>query len=435
MCMKTLYPFLLVLVLTFSAFADRPTDTIGRSAREYDSLRYQRATIHPSLAHIDPGESRQFKAVLIATRLMAAEVPKEVKWSVNRIPGGNAELGRIDEHGVYTAPAIMPARRELYITAFVPEAVNKELIATAIIGDAPITYKSVHVWSEKTSEDGTHLVTPHGIGLDKNENILIADQGGNQILRYSKTGEFMDRIDNGSGRAPGEVTKPREVASDVKGRIFVTDSKGDRPRVQVFSDKGKFLHIFAEKGRLQGMLLRAHGMGFDADRRLFIVDVDNMRVNVYDKEGNSLFDWGQEGVLPGEFNAPHGLYVDHNGDVFITGYYGPTQKFNAEGEFIRAFAHGSPPDGPSYFHSVSGDQWGNVYLSVRNKGGYDGSMQRNDGKRVSVMKYNNHGDFISGWSFSAEEHSESAVAVDKSGRVYALFNGPGVSGVETFDQE
>ena len=279
------------------------------------------------------------------------------------------------------------------------------------------------------------MVSPHGIGLDRDENILIADLGGSQVLRYTQDGKFMDKIGEGQGRHPGQVTDPREVRSDVEGRIFVTDSKGDRPRVQVFSHDGTFERIFGEKGRLPGMLLRAHGMDWDAERRLFVVDVDNMRVNVYDKDGRPLYDWGTEGTLPGELNAPHGLYVDRSGDVFVTGYYGPTQKFNAEGEFVLAFSHGDPPDGAVYFHSVSGDKWGNAYLSVRSRGGYDGSIQGADEKRISIMKYNNNGDFVAGWAFSEEEHSESEVAVSADGRVYALFKGAGEAGVETFEQE
>ena len=134
-------------------------------------------------------------------------------------------------------------------------------------------------------------------------------------------------------------------------------------------------------------------------------------------------------------NAPHGLFVDRSGDVFITGYYGPTQKFNGYGDFVTAFAHGMPPDGPSYFHSVGGDKWGNAYVSVRNKGGYDGAVQHGDEGYYSVMKYNNNGDFICGWAYSAADHSESEVAVAEDGRVFCLFNGREESGVETFAQE
>jgi hypothetical protein len=217
----------------------------------------------------------------------------------------------------------------------------------------------------------------------------------------------------------------------------VTDSKGDRPRIQVFGKEGEFLQIFAEKGMKPGMILRAHGMGLDTSQRLFTIDVDNMRVNVYGPSGEFLYDWGTEGLNPGQFNAPHGIAVDRSGDVFATGYYGPTQKFNSEGDFITAFGHGDPPDGPVYFHNVAGDKWGNVYVMVRTKEGYQGAVQRgeSEAKRLSIMKYNNNGDLIAAWGFTAKEHTETTAVVDEKGRVYALFKGTKEMGVETFEEE
>jgi hypothetical protein len=89
-----------------------------------------------------------------------------------------------------------------------------------------------------------------------------------------------------------------------------------------------------------------------------------------------------------------------------------------------------------YFHSVSGDKWGNAYLSVRSKGGYDGAMEGlGEGKHLSIMKFNNNGSFITSWAYSAIEHSESEVAITDDGIVYGLFIGPNDVGVETFVQE
>ena len=51
------------------------------------------------------------------------------------------------------------------------------------------------------------------------------------------------------------------------------------------------------------------------------------------------------------------------------------------------------------------------------------------------MKYNNNGDFICGWSYTAKDHTESEVVVDDDGIVYCIFNGVDKAGVETFIQE
>ncbi len=414
-----------ILLLAAAATAQQPAAT-------------DRATIHPSIVNLQPGETQQFRAVMVATRLMAAEEPTSANWAVNDIPGGNDEFGTIDEQGVYTAPDGIPSPREIHIVAEVPQAANPWLFATVIVGEGRPQYRQHHIWSEPVIEDERHtehMESPHGIGLDKDGNILIADQETG-VLRFTPEGEFLGHIDNGRGSDPGEVSTARMVMSDDRGRIFVSDSKGDRPRLQIFSHDGEFQKIFAEKGRPPGMLLRAHGMDFDRDQeRLFVVDVDNMRVNVYTTEGEHLYDWGTEGLWPGQFNAPHGLFVDRSNDVFVTGYYGPTQKFDDEGNFICSFGHGDPPDGPAYFHCVAGDRWGNAYVMVRTRAGYQGASSGGGPRNVSIMKFNNNGDFVTEWTFSAEEHTETTAVIDDDGLVYALFHGPHEMGVEVFEEE
>ena len=402
------------------------------------SPKHNRATITPSLVHVELSGSQRFRAVMVATRLMGARVPARVKWAVNDIAGGNAAVGTISAEGVYTAPKVMPSPREIHICAEVPEAANRYLFATVIVGKGAPRYRSVRVWTqpgaEKAGEEGK-LFDPHGIALDNRGNLIIVDQLGSAVWRVSQEGKFLQRIDSGRGSEPGQVTEPRIVAVNRQGRIYVSDSKGDRPRLQVFSPDGKFVRIFAEKGRLPGMLLRCHGMGFDPSGRLFTTDVDNMRVSAYTPAGKHLYDWGEEGLKPGQFNAPHGIFVDRNADLFITGYYGPTQKFDDVGNFITAFGHADPPDGPVYFHNVTGDRWGNIYLMVRTKAGYQGAAEAGGSQRYSIMKYNNNGDFVTGWGFTAEKHSETTCAVGDNGRVYALLKGGGEVGVETFEEE
>jgi len=378
---------------------------------------------------------------MTATTLTGARVPGGVQWSVNDVPGGTEEFGTIDESGLYRAPSKMPSPREIHIGAEVPEAANRWLWATLIVGDTPPRYRQHRIWSE-TVVEGTnqteHLKDPHGIGFDVDGNVLIADHGRDAIYRYTREGEFLDRIGaGGEGRDPVEFTKPRAVRSNASGRIYVTDITEDRPQVVVFSPAGELLQKFGEQGREPGMLLRAHGMDFDQQQRMYVVDVDNARVSVYDDSGEFLHHWGTEGLFPGQFNAPHGLFVDRSSDVFVTGYYGPTQKFTAEGDYLLGFCHGSPPDDPVYFHNLTGDRWGNAYVTIRTKEGEDrgeGDIQR-IGKRISFRKYNNHGDYITELSLAAPDYWETSAAVDADGHVYALFRGTNEMGVETFVEE
>jgi sugar lactone lactonase YvrE len=409
---------------------------LAEGARAQTLPKNRRATIEPSLVSISPGGEQSFKIILNATRLMAAALPKEVQWGVNDVPGGNNQVGTITSGGIYHAPKTPPSPREVHICAEVPEATNRYLWATVIVGEGQPVYKQCGYWTESVIPDKgrtEHLVDPHGIGVAADGTLLIADTKGNQVVRFSAEGKFLGKIGSGEGSEPGQFNEPRIVLADSQGRIYVSDSKGDRPRIQIFSAQGEFLHIFAEKGLRPGMILRSHGMSVDPQGRLFVIDVDNMRVSIYNRENRHLADWGREGLWPGEFNAPHGIFTDRNSDVFVNGYYGPTAKFNSEGDYLLSFCFPDPPEGPVYFHNMTGDRWGDVYISVRSKGGYQGALQKG-GKTISLVKYNNNGTFVTGWGLTGV-HSESSAVVDAQGRVFCLFKGEKEMGVEVFREE
>jgi DNA-binding beta-propeller fold protein YncE len=246
-------------------------------------------------------------------------------------------------------------------------------------------------------------------------------------MRFTPKGNFLRYIGSGEGALPGYLTKPRVVQTDALGNIWVSDVKKEGPCLQAFTREGKLLRAFAQSGSDPGELLRAHGMDFDSRQRLFVADVDNSRVNVYSHSGTFLYSWGERGLKTGQFNAPHGLVVDPSDDVFISNFYGPTQKFDAEGNFLFEFAHGDPFDGPVHFHSAAGDRWGNVYLIVRREG-----YEADEAKKVKIVKYNNNGDFITGWRFAEPGDRGNCAAVDKDGNVYCVFKHERRVGVQIF---
>lgn len=409
----------LLLLLSYSiSFAEQP-EPLGR------------ASIHPSVVKLEPGSEQKYKILREATRFVGAMLTDDVKWSVNEIPGGNAEIGTIDSEGLYRAPDKVPSIREIQICAEVENVANRYLWATVLMDAPGPAYELVGGWTEEKAS-AKYFVDPHCVCLDKDGNLLVADYNGSKVMRFAPDGTYLGIVGFGSGERPGYVKLPRVVQTDAEGRIFVSDQKSDKPRIQVFSHEGKFLRMFAEKGTGPGRILRAHGLAFDRHQRLFVVDVDNMRVNIYTHSGEFLKTWGRDGHRVGEFNAPHGLAMDGNDDVFIVGYYGPCQKFTAEGDFLFDFALGNPPDSAVYFHSISTDRWGNVYLMVRGMRGFGGVIEDNKFHNVSVMKYNNNGDYVSSLTLAVDAHKENWAVVGPDGKVYAIFESNERLGFEIF---
>ncbi len=414
--------FLIVLVFAVSA----PL-LVAQSA-----LGLSRARIRPSVVKLALGQQQQFR-ILLAHRLDATTVMHDVKWAVDDIPGGNAEIGTIDSNGVYRAPEKAPKPHEIHICAVANGAANRYLWATVIIGDKDPTYKVVRDWGEP-KDKLVHLKAPHGITLLPDGDLIIMDVGNSRVLRYTPDGKYLGQIGFGQGdsevhRMPGGYfEKPRAAAVDAQGRIFISDEKSDDPRIQVFSPDGKYLFRFGLKGNLPGMLLRPHGMQFDTHQRLFVDDVDNFRISVYTDSGKFLYSWGKDGDKPGELNPPHGLFLDRDNDVFVDSFYGPVQKFTAHGRFLKAFGYPAPPNGPVTFHTVNGDRWGDVFLPAQ-------PAKVNPKNYVSILKYNDNGSYITSLRLSTPDRRVSWVAVANDGTVYALYNGKTEVGVEVLKEQ
>jgi len=391
-----------------------------------------RATIHPSIVTLEPGQEKWFKVIRGAKRLFAAEWVEDVEWSVNDIPGGNSSVGTITADGTYTAPAQVPVPREINICANVKGVVNPLLWATVLFEAPGEPYDLIMSWGEN-KETSKHFVDPHCIALDKDGNIMVADYRGSMVTRFTPDGEFIGFLGDGKGEAPGQVFKPRVVVAGPDGNIYVSDQKSDKPRIQVFTPEGKFLRIFAPKGTGEGQILRAHGIGFDPKKNLFVVDVDNMRVSSFTRKGKFLTAWGNDGRGVDEFNAPHGLVVDPNGEIFISDYYGSCRKFTNDGLYLTSFAHSDPPEGAVYIHSMGGDRWGNVYLMVRGIRGGSGVIEKRTETLPSIMKFNNNGDHVANITLDVSGHSENWATVDDEGRVYAVYVSNETFGVQIYE--
>ncbi len=370
------------------------------------------ATIRPSVVKLALGETTRFHVDTAGSRVAG------VRWLVNDVEGGTAASGTIDAGGLFRAPATAAAPGEVSIRASIKGSGSTSLWATVLIGPTAARYRLVQRWGER-GEGAGRFLGPHGISLDNDGHIIVIDSVSSRVSRYAVDGRFLGEVGSGAGSERGAFKAPRDARVDARGRVFVSDA--DNHRIQVFSPEGRLLQLFGQKGSGRGELLRAHALDFDQRQRLYVADVDNSRIAVFSHSGKFLFAWGKDGRQPGEFRAPHGIGVDPNGDVIVSNYYGPCQKFTPKGEFLFDFAPAQPPDGYIHFHSMAVDRWGNVYLTARDR------LQRG-----SIVKYNNNGDFITSWRLSAEDLVVESVTIDAQGKVYAAYRGSGRMGVEVY---
>jgi len=112
---------------------------------------------------------------------------------------------------------------------------------------------------------------PNALGFAANGDVYVSDGYVNsRIVQFTADGKFVRIIGGTKGSAPGELQIPHGVAVDAQGRILVADS--DNKRVSVFDKDGRFVKTIAAPSR--------GGIAAAADGTIYVSDVNAGAVTV-----------------------------------------------------------------------------------------------------------------------------------------------------------
>ncbi len=179
------------------------------------------------------------------------------------------------------------------------------------------------------------MVTPHGIHLDAQGNVWIADFAGNkegtkghQVHKFNPKGEKLLSLGLAGkpGNADGQFNQPNDVAVAPDGSIFVSDGhdgqgmttnqaiaeglkRGATGRISKFTPDGKFIKSWGTIGVRHGEFRTPHALMFDAKGRLWVADRGNHRLEVFDQEGKYLESRYMYGRISGFFIKGNLLYA------------------------------------------------------------------------------------------------------------------------------
>jgi DNA-binding beta-propeller fold protein YncE len=101
----------------------------------------------------------------------------------------------------------------------------------------------------------------------------------NFVIRvYDSTGKFLKRIGE-IGDVPGSFARPKGVAVDSMGNIYVVDANHDN--FQIFNQDGRLLLFIGKNGSAPGEFILPSGIHIDSNDRIFIADTFNRRIQVF----------------------------------------------------------------------------------------------------------------------------------------------------------
>lgn len=159
--------------------------------------------------------------------------------------------------------------------------------------------------------NGKPFDRPTGVAISSSGDIYVSDGYGNRkVHRFSPDGKLILSWGE-EGIEAGKFALPHGVFVDKQDMVLVADRENHR--IQFFTPDGKFINQWTD--------FREHKpctLFIDRDDIIYIPEL-HQRVSILNMEGQVLARWGKDNPThePGYFFAPHTTATDSRGDLYI----------------------------------------------------------------------------------------------------------------------
>lgn len=278
-----------------------------------------------------------------------------------QLPAG-FRLGDVTGVGVDTAQNV-----------FIFHRANREWLSVSSIPNKPIAEKTILELDKTTGKiinswGAGIFIMPHGLTIDKNNNVWVTDVGSHQIFKFTHEGVLLMKL--GEAGVPSNDTAhfnmPTGIAVTNDGSFYVSDGYGNS-RVIKFSASGKYLFEFGKKGNEPGEFDIPHSIDLDKKGNVYVADRENDRVQVFDTNGKFLKQLANE-----SFGYIYSVAVDTmNNKILATDYLSNIFRtkgsdvivFDTAGNIENRFGKSGLYDGPvCRYHDLAVDKEGNIYV-------------------------------------------------------------------------
>ncbi len=202
-----------------------------------------------------------------------------------------------------------------------------------------------------------HITTPHGVRVDRQDNVWVTDMGRHRVLKFDPAGKLLLALGTGQrGTGIDQFDRPTDVAFGPDDSIYVTDGYGNS-RVVHFAANGRYLKSWGTPGKQPGEFHLPHAILVDSKQRLLVGDRENNRIQIFDFEGKLLDHW--------DGYAPYGLAMNKAGEIFVAdARASQILRLDSAGKVVQRWGQmGTAPGEFDTPHMLAFDSADNLYIA------------------------------------------------------------------------
>jgi DNA-binding beta-propeller fold protein YncE len=281
-----------------------PASLVGKAKVKVSQLVYPNALAWQLSAPADGAWLMPAATVAVGDELFVADA-------------GNNRILRMDRAGQVLATFDSASTPELSL--HMPLAIASDgrrlVVADSLAARVLVLNSSGHVQAKLPLPpgDGERAPRPIGVAVTPDGDIVVSDADNHRVSRLNFTGDVLWSAGTGirAGGAEG-FNVPGALTVDQAGNIYVVDTLGGR--VVELSPGGAFVRQFGRLGDEAGTLSRPKGVAVDRDGRVFVSDGLLAAVEVFASDGTYLGMIGRsdpnDSASTSVFIAPAGLSLN-----------------------------------------------------------------------------------------------------------------------------
>jgi len=190
--------------------------------------------------------------------------------------------------------------------------------ATEKLAEPPVLEIDAATGKLLNSWGANRFLVPHGITIDRANNVYLTDVGLQQVFKFTHEGQQILALgEPGVGKWDAtHFNQPTDIAIRADGSFYVSDGYVNS-RVALFDRTGKWLQEWGRKGTGAGEFSNPHGLALvPGGRDVLVADRENSRLQLFDHAGKFKRQWAGARDAP-TTGRVFGVTVDANGFAYV----------------------------------------------------------------------------------------------------------------------